>query len=1105
MEDILAKLLVADNSVIEQGTAELREAFKKPESTPILCQIIVSSSNPDIRQYAGVLLRKRFVKAKHWSKLPINIRTEVKAILLRGLVNEPEKNVKNTIAQIVAAIVKHELPNNTWPELFQFIQQLVASNNLLEKELGMLTLSKMTGVAPEIYLTHAESLMTLLVQTFTSLQQQQYGNLTGYYIIKTMENLAPLVEGNQIMVNAYHEMIPLAILTIQSLIENNNDNAINSMDIFDELLEQSTVISPHIKNIVPMCLIIAKNNTLDENLRVKSVDIIASIAKVRTRTLVKNKLIEPIVGVLFELLSSKSDNDEDDDDYDDDDVTTLLSCSTGVIHILAMNLKPDKLMPHLLKYIEPSIQSNDNYAKKASYLSMAVLAEGCSDYIRTKYLEDFLRCICQGINDKNQIVRNAALYALGQFSQHLQPEISLYAQQLLPVLFDYLGQMCEQLKQGKKKIPSAHRLFFALEIFCENLNDALTPYLPILMEKIFIILETKSSIALRELALSAISATANAAKENLLPYFTKIMTILDVYLTNTNNTKNGNNGNNDNGVDVDDDNDNDDESSPNALLVQSLDTLGVLARTIGENNFMPFLTKSLDLGITLIKNDNDPDIRKGVYGLFASLSALTKKDMAPILPQILDYIINSIQSSEGVVTHYKDDDDNTPFTVFENFSDYEKENEDEEDIENTDNEDDKDDDDDDVAGYSVVNSYIEEKEEAILALREIAHHTEEAFMPYIEKSFEEVFKSINYPQENIRKASIEALVQFCINLSKINTQDGKNALLKAISVFVPKLSEIIRLDDDVPVVITALEGFSELLKEIKEPVVIGEGHKEAVINCIQDIFNGKTVCQDEDEPDCDEDDEAEQDEYLSNCAGDLLSSLGKAIQPDEFLIYFQKMYPYLKSKIKYDTQRSFAIGTIGECLISLKHNTSAYVTQLYPLFKMYLEDESPEVRNNAYYALGELVYHGKESLYPSYNEILQLLAINLQKEDSPGPRDNMTGVIARLIITNYSLVDLERVFPVFVQQLPLKQDYEEYKSVFKCILTLYQSGNEIIKPYIQSFLKISISLLHEKKIDDEETKNLLVEYINSCQRDFTHEWTAVLSELSPEIQQTFSS
>lgn len=64
--------------------------------------------------------------------------------------------------------------------------------------------------------------------------------------------------------------------------------------------------------------------------------------------------------------------------------------------------------------------------------------------------------------------------------------------------------------------------------------------------------------------------------------------------------------------------------------------------------------------------------------------------------------------------HFKDDE-STAFPVYEDAS----ETEEEEDIENTDNEDDY----DDVAGYEVENSYVEEKEEAILALKEIAKNT----------------------------------------------------------------------------------------------------------------------------------------------------------------------------------------------------------------------------------------------------------------------------------------------------------------------------------------------------------------------------------------------
>lgn len=43
----------------------------------------------------------------------------------------------------------------------------------------------------------------------------------------------------------------------------------------------------------------------------------------------------------------------------------------------------------------------------------------------------------------------------------------------------------------------------------------------------------------------------------------------------------------------------------------------------------------------------------------------------------------------------------------------------------------------------------------------------QAFLPYLEQSFEEIFKLVNYPQDDIRRASVEALQQFCISLYKV--------------------------------------------------------------------------------------------------------------------------------------------------------------------------------------------------------------------------------------------------------------------------------------------------------------------------------------------------
>lgn len=85
------------------------------------------------------------------------------------------------------------------------------------------------------------------------------------------------------------------------------------------------------------------------------------------------------------------------------------------------------------------------------------------------------------------------------------------------------------------------------------------------------------------------------------------------------------------------------------LNVFFLDTLGIFARTIGNENFLPMARESMELGIQLINKTNDPDLRKSAYGLFASVSSVLKQDMVAYLPTIMEVIIKAIKSDCGVV------------------------------------------------------------------------------------------------------------------------------------------------------------------------------------------------------------------------------------------------------------------------------------------------------------------------------------------------------------------------------------------------------------------------------------------------------------------------
>ncbi|XP_049829697.1 importin-4-like [Schistocerca gregaria] len=1068
MEEILKKLLVSESAVIKEGSKELKEAFKQPDVIPLLCNVVGSSDNPQIRQYAAVLLRKRLGRRRHWMKLPEDLRNKIKQGILETLVKEQQKSVKTSIAQFVGILVKHELPNQSWPEVLQFIQQLCSSENYADKELGMYTLSVITEISADQFLNHGRHLAFLIMNMMNN---EDLGSQVVYYTLLTMIHVLPIFEGDVEMMGTYQKLMPRILQSVEVFARTDENKACEVMELFDLLTETAiTAIIPFIKPLVEMCLNFSCNQELDVTLRVKAINLIGWITRLKKKAIIKYKLIPSIVNTLFRLMCLPPDVDEVDDCFIiDGESNTPVTCATQTLDVLALHLPPEKLFTPLMEFVQPGLEGENIFAKKASYLALAVVAEGCAEYIRNKYLKVFLQFICKGITDETPVVRNAALYALGQFSEHLQPDISQYASDLLPVLFEHLGQLCVQLQQSGKEPPGLDRTFYALEMFCENLEQEILPYLPTLMERLFATMANTNLPHAHELVLSAFSAAANAAKEGMIPYFPKITECLRLYLT-------------------------DEIKEEISCQVQALDTLGTMARAVGAENFLPLAEESIQLGLKFVQHKDEPDLRKAAFGLFASLASIMKEEMHSVLPTIVEIMMESIKSTDGLVPTYKDDEND--FQIYD-LSD----TADEEDIENESGDDDED---DDFQDYTVENSYMEEKEEACLALRELALHTGPAFLPHLEGCFEEVYKLLNYPQDDIRKAAIETLSQFCINFSKIDTPAGKAALMKALSMFVPKCAELIRMDEEREVVTTALEAYTELLKEVKHPVLEGEGHKDAIINCIQDVMTFKTECQDKDDDDtniADDEPDAEQDELLLECAGDVLPALAKAMDQETFAQYYGMLMPlFLKNTRKRcsASQRSFSVGTLAECLPELGPYTKEFAPQLLPVFLQLTEDESEEVRNNAIFGVGVLCQFGKEALFSHYQQILMALSNAVGKEKYPCTLDNICGALARLIMTNIEGVPVHQVFPVFVEYLPLREDFDENKTVYECLLYLYQLGHPQLVAHLGALLASSFQVLHKKQ-GTTDTLDLVKNFVHQVHRDFPQEFNTTLAGISAEV------
>jgi len=132
---------------------------------------------------------------------------------------------------------------------------------------------------------------------------------------------------------------------------------------------------------------------------------------------------------------------------------------------------------------------------------------------------------------------------------------------------------------------------------------------------------------------------------------------------------------------------------------------------------------------------------------------------------------------------------------------------------------------------------------------------------------------------------------------------------------------------------------------------------------------------------------------------------------------------------------------------------------LLELFYQALGDPDAEVLSNAAFAVGLLTEYSEVDLSPQYLPLLAALRpLFTVTSDTPSQRlnakDNAAGAVGRLIVRNTSAVPLDQVLPVFVDALPLKNDYLENRPVFRAIFHLIRTNGAALSPYMDRLLNV---------------------------------------------------
>ena len=168
-----------------------------------------------------------------------------------------------------------------------------------------------------------------------------------------------------------------------------------------------------------------------------------------------------------------------------------------------------------------------------------------------------------------------------------------------------------------------------------------------------------------------------------------------------------------------------------------------------------------------------------------------------------------------------------------------------------------------------------------------------------------------------------------------------------------------------------------------------------IVACVQKIMKGECACQHVEEAEGGDEGaekEAEQDEMLFEYAGEVLPTLGRALNPATFAPCFTGLLPM-----------RIAIA-IADSLEPLQGVLQPFLQHLLPLFVEMIKDSEDDVRNNAVYGLREALLWGGDAGTPHISTILANVSKLLQHESCPWLIDQCVGALSRCIAAQLAQV-----------------------------------------------------------------------------------------------------
>lgn len=1063
LEECLLQLMAPNTEIIKSAENALKKYLKQISCIEGFMYQMKTCKHAQVRQLSALLLRKKI--NAHWGKLDAGMQSEVKNALLSMALGEGERLVRGSIIQLIATLGKHQLPNNSWPELLAFVQQCSTSAVEVHREIAMQCFYCLSDTIGE------EADFNEIKHIFARGLQDPQSVRVRTMAMKAACSLFTYLSDSEEIVQ-FQELVPYMMEVLKLCLMNGEEaEAIEFIDIFGDLAETSSpVLNPSMVPFVHLMLQSLLNEQLELSTRDSAANVLQNLITNKPKSIGKNNLTQDILNVLIELMTKDNSSsggmfsgtcnfDEEEDDEEDLSPTRI---AQRVLDVMALSMSPKYFDEPILSTASNCMQSQDSHARKAGTLALGVIAEGCADRLRPR-IQDIIPFLYQAAQDTRfEHLREAACFALGQWAEHLQPEMAQQYETLLPIIFKLLDDDSTSVNGTS---------CYLLESLTEHMDDeTLHPYLEALMTKLIYLVQN-SAPKIQLMAISAIGSTACGAGDLFKQYLEACAHMLQPFLQL-------------------------EDEKLYTLRGRALECLGFMAMAVGKETFLPYFESSMQFAIYALQKQ-DMELSDFGFSLCCNLANVFGQDFTPYLQYLVPLIGAAIALDDGMTIKVRGRNDANN-AALKSFND-------------SDDEDDMDDGNPNSI-ISVRTAMLDMKTSAVSAIESVAQHTGAGFDPFIAPCVKMLSPMTSYYHDSVRASAISSLCQLVVVSEEARppvTPRVKgdpyavplDSITQQLLVVVMEQVMLCLDDSDELVVEHALNGIVKISESLGAVGTVA--NLDGIMECALSILKEEHICQDGIEDD--EDEEENEGGSLLELVCDALSALTKCYG-DSLKPYLLQIIPGLRkymNGVRISKDRATVFGSLAEICQEMGVSSAEYAADLVPVVLSGLTDEDYNVRQNCAFCLGIFAEVSGTALHAHYESLLRGLS-PLFEDSHLGVKDNATAAVARMIIANKACIPMDTVFPVFLQHLPLEVDLSEQQTAFDCLIFLWKHQDPILLQHLHRVIELLVTIFDS---DTDIIDDIVMKQYQTAMKWFAEQYPtemqSVIASFSQEQQQKF--